>query len=476
MFSLRNLTRRASGMVKRSLPIKRKTCAATFMVINRRAHETTEKEKDELEDEEYDELSSRFLGIAPGGHGALVLQPYIKWGANKKRNTTPELQLEEAVTLLKTLQNWRVVDKMCVSLMNLKKKELLGKGNLESLKIKVRSNPEITAVFIGTNLLQQVQIQELRHILGVPVYDRYSIVVQIFRAHAKSQEAKLQVAIAEIPYMWMKLNVVKETREEHVGTFESHRKLLQVRETKLKNALLKLKAQRHLLRSKRLQNKIPTIAVVGYTNAGKTSLIKALTGDSSLHPRNYLFATLDVTIHQGILPSRLKVLFVDTIGFIQDVPATLIEPFVATLEDAMNADIILNVHDASHPDRQAQMDHMQATLKGLIKDQVVINVANKIDRISEDIPRLNMLGVSATKLIGIDGLRDELDKSILGATGRTIVRIRVQSGSRASAWLYKETTVTNVEADPENAQYLFMDVITTELQLKMFRVFLKKYE
>lgn len=324
----------ATGLVKQYLRAPRQLTA------NRRNHETTEHADNDLEDEEYEELSSRYLGTAAGGHSAFVLQPYVKWGPNKKTNTTPELQLEEAVTLLKTLSNWRVVDKLCVPLVNLDRKKLLGLGNLESLKKRVASNNEVTAVFVSTNLLKQVQIQELEQVLGVPVYDRYSIVIQIFRAHAKSQEAKLQVAIAEIPYMWTKLNIAREGRGEQRGLIECRRKLLMNREVKLRNALKKLKAHRELLRSNRKENKVPTVAVVGYTNAGKTSLIRALTGDKSLQPRNVLFATLDVTVHRGSLPSRLKVLFVDTIGFIQDVPSTLIEPFVATLEDALNAVII----------------------------------------------------------------------------------------------------------------------------------------
>ncbi|XP_048511989.1 putative GTP-binding protein 6 isoform X2 [Athalia rosae] len=450
MFAIRKLSQITKNCVIRLSSPRKESCLALQFLTSRSKHNGILKD-DDLRDEEYENLSSEYLGLSSGGHNALVLQPYIKWGPDKKTNTTPELQLEEAVTLLKTLPNWSVVDKMCVSLMTLEKSKLLGIGNLESLKKRVRSN-KVTAVFVSTDLLKPIQMQELEHALRVPVYDRYSIVVQIFRAHAKSQEAKLQVAIAEIPYMWTKLNLIKDNRTAQVGLVECRRKLLMGREAKLKNALKKLKAQRELLRSKRKTHKIPTVAVVGYTNAGKTSLIKALTGDKTLEPKNCLFATLDVTLHRGELPSRLKVLFVDTIGFIQDVPSTLIEPFIATLEDAINADVILHVNDATHPDRRAQMEHVDETIKSLIKDQPVINVANKIDLLKEDNPPVGMLGVSATQLTGIDILREQIDKELLKATGRSVIRMRVQAGSQAAAWLYKETAVTNVEADPKNAQ------------------------
>lgn len=118
---------------------------------------------------------------------------------------------------------------------------------------------------------------------------------------------------------------------------EKTKNLLQTREKKLRNALKKLKEHRQMIKRHRTSYGFPTIAIVGYTNAGKTSLIKALTGDTSLQPENKLFATLDTTVHQGLLPNNLKVLYIDTIGFIQDVPETLLEPFLVTLEDAINA-------------------------------------------------------------------------------------------------------------------------------------------
>lgn len=295
----------------------------------------------DAENEEYKEISGEYFNPASHGHRVFIVQPYVKWGDNKKRNTTPELQLDEAEALVKTLPTWVVVDKICMPLLTLEKNKLIGKGNMEKLKSMFHSSSVIDALFVSKNILRPVQVDELRQALGVPVFDRYAIVMQIFREHAKTPEAKLQVALAELPYVWKKIHFTIEDSGGKINLIESRRKLLQAREGKLRKALQKVKERRQLMRKNRLNHRIPSVAVVGYTNAGKTSLIKALTGDETLEPKNYLFATLDTTAHQGTLPCSLKVLYMDTIGFIQDVPESLIEPFIATFEDAIIAVITI---------------------------------------------------------------------------------------------------------------------------------------
>lgn len=292
---------------------------------------------DEKDQEAYAEISNHYLGVAVEGHRTFVLQPYVKWGKDKKRNTSPELQMAEAVTLINTLSNWCVVGAKYAPLLSLQKKHLLGTGAMENLKKELNNCENPTAIFVSTNLLKFIQIVELEKILGLPVYDRYSIIIHIFRQHAKSAEAKLQVALAEVPYIRQKVFETCMTRSGVINITEKTKLMFDTREKKLKNELKKLKQHRTIIRSQRKKHGFPTVAVVGYTNSGKTSLIKALTDDKSLQPKNKLFATLDTTAHEGVLPSTLKVLYMDTIGFIQDVPETLIEPFVVTLEDALIA-------------------------------------------------------------------------------------------------------------------------------------------
>lgn len=142
-------------------------------------------------------------------------------------------------------------------------------------------------------------------------------------------------------------------------------------------------SQRDLLRRRRKDLRFPTVAVVGYTNCGKTSLIKALTGDESMSPRDQLFATLDVTVHEATMPCNLRALFVDTVGFISDIPTNLIASFKATLEDAATADVLVHVRDINNPDHEKQSENVLATLRRLgvpqEKLESMITLGNKID-------------------------------------------------------------------------------------------------
>lgn len=225
-----------------------------------------------------------------------------------------------------------MTDTVAVPLETLDQNSLFRSGWMEKLRKTIRHNTNISAVFINRGTLKKAQMQVLEKEFGVPVLDRYRIVMHILKLHAISKNAKLQVALAELHYL--------RRTTIHEGNFgkmekEKVKLMFQTREQKLKAAIKELRTERGLLRSRRQKNEYPTVAVVGYTNAGKTSLIKALTGEEKLMPRNQLFATLDVTVHEGLLPSGMKILYVDTVGFISDIPTDLIECFVATLEDAV---------------------------------------------------------------------------------------------------------------------------------------------
>ncbi|KAK7864882.1 hypothetical protein R5R35_001974 [Gryllus longicercus] len=443
---------------------------------------------DSSEDNVFEKWSRELLPVADK-HSVFVIQPHVKWGTKKKWNTTPELQLEEAVALVQSLHGWQVADKMIIGLKSFKKKSFFGSGNFEMLKKNVRRNERITAVFISTKTLSSSQHRELQRAFGVPVFDRYTIIIHLFRQHATSREAKLQVAMAEIPYIWSQLNERDEgTIDKRGGTggvqgvggggetvVEIQKQSLALRETKIKQALEKLRKHRTLLRAKRQKMEYPVVAVVGYTNAGKTSLIKALTGDKNMQPENKLFATLDVTNHMGMLPCRMKVLYVDTVGFISDIPTNLLESFTATLEDALLADVILHVMDVSHPDRMAQAENVKSTLQNLqiASDTLknIIVVGNKIDLVPNDIPFENDEGipVSAAKELGLTVLKRRIQEAILEATDRKFLIIRVPMGGTEASWLYKEATVTDTEADPDNNQFLLMHVVITNAKFSKFQ-------
>jgi 50S ribosomal subunit-associated GTPase HflX len=273
-------------LFKKSIFLKK-----TSVSVSRFRHEDAYffvDEQRELCDTEYTKISNEYLGIIAKGHRTFVIQPYIKWGRNKKYNTNKNLQIQEAVALVNTLPYWTVVDKICIPLLNFEKLQLFGTGTLEILKKKIRTGQNITAVFISTNILKHEQTLVLEKIFGVPVYDRYSLVIHIFRSHAKSPEAKIQVAIAELPYIYQKMSEVSG----RINLLDKRKLYLQARESKLKAALEKIKQQRNLTRTRRKKYGVATIAFVGYTNAGKTSVIKGKSILNNKGKLKFLFLNL----------------------------------------------------------------------------------------------------------------------------------------------------------------------------------------
>lgn len=425
----------------------------------------------------------------------IVLQPYVKWGPKKMKEVKPENQLAEAESLIRTL-NWNVEVSMKVPLDSMSRRMIFGSGKLDELKQIINQRRAegrpLTCMFVSKSVLKFVQKVHLANFFDIPVMDRYSIVVQILRMHALTNEARLQVALAEIPYIWAQMRDI-ETQQNNQGQnlyiTEAQKMMLKKREKNIQQELEGLRAHRELLRNKRKQKQFPVVAVVGYTNCGKTSLIKALTGETSLQPRNQLFATLDVTAHAGLLPCRLEVLYMDTVGFMSDLPTGLIECFVATLEDALDADIIIHVQDISHEDWQLQRDHVEKTLlllmtkkltsnsknsENLPKMDNLINIGNKVDLLenkegNEKKDFGNLKVISSTTFAGINDLVTELEERILDATNRSKITFRVPMGTEEMQWLYKNSAVTSSEADPKDNQKILLHVVISKPTLEQFK-------
>ncbi|XP_050420638.1 putative GTP-binding protein 6 [Adelges cooleyi] len=434
------------------------------------------------EDVNIQEFISRELKLEKTGHQVLVIQPYIKWGVKKDRATTPEIKLAESESLINTLRDWKVRDSMKIGVTAYRRQTFLGPGSIDNIAMKIKQDQRITAVFISTNVLKPIQHQQLEHFFKVPVYDRYLIVIQIFREHAFTKEAKLQVALAEVPYMWSRIRGLQENYADRLGTeagqialssnmvIDDKKDLLKEYEKKLKKSVNKLRSHREHLRNSRKNKNLPIVAVVGYTNTGKTSLVKALSGDSDMSPKDCLFATLDVTVHGGLLPSNLKALYIDTIGFISDIPTGLMEPFVATLEDAMFADVIVHVRDVSHPNVDVQKEHVENTLKNLNINMDLLNsiisVANKIDCVENLQKDEDSIYVSCTKEIGLEELKAEIEKKIIQVTGRQILKIRVRTGQKEYEWLRSNTAVLEIENDGD---FSIVKVIATKSDIDVFK-------
>ncbi|XP_030646950.1 putative GTP-binding protein 6 [Chanos chanos] len=419
--------------------------------------------EDVLDDSEVEELFQQQLpaGVGEGDHRIFIVHPDVKWGSKKQHLTTAELQMAEAVGLVNTLQNWTVVDKIILSTKTPEKKRIFGKGNFQTLTERIRKTPGITAVFVNVERLSALSERELQEAWGVKVFDRYTVVLHIFRCNARTKEAKLQISLAEIPLLRSRLkNEIAHLDQQGGGSryimgsgetlMEVQQRLLKERELKIRSALERLRKKRHLLRSQRKLKDFPIVSVMGYTNCGKTTLIKALTGDAGLEPKDQLFATLDVTVHAGRLPSHMTVLYVDTIGFLSQLPHQLIDSFSATLEDVAHSDLLVHVRDVSHPETVNQKVNVLNVLKSLqIPERLmnsIIEVHNKIDLIQEyECPDSDAVPVSALRELGLDELKLRVQETIMKSTGKQTLSLKVQLDSPQLGWLYKEATVQEVD-------------------------------
>ncbi|XP_045584223.2 putative GTP-binding protein 6 [Procambarus clarkii] len=421
-----------------------------------------------LEDPDFEVLRSEvdileFIGSQLASRtelGVMVLQPWVKWGYHKRGNTTAQLMLDEAVALVSTLPGVHVVDKEVVPLRDLKGKKIFGSGTMDRLVSKARSLNIVSCVFISVNMMKKSQVIELEEIFGLKVLDRYSVVLGIFRHHARTKEAKLQVALAELPYI----------RKSITG--ETDRMMVMEREKKLKNALAKLAGIRAMVRKSRKKSSLASVAVVGYTNAGKTTLIHSLTGDNRAQGKNHLFATLDVTAHGGRLPCGIEVIFIDTVGFIQDIPTSLVASFTATLEDAVYADVVVHIRDANHPDYESQGATVVQTLASLPLPEKtpIITVANKIDlgmvKPKDELGDVHL--VSSVTGQGLEELMKSIQKEVLRVTGRRLWKFTLPTGSSQIQWLRSATGLAYEEIDPNNSQKTNVIAVLTDQELSAY--------
>ena len=264
----------------------------------------------------------------------------------------------------------------------------IGKGKLEELKILVRAC-DATGI-ICDDELSSIQLKGLEEALECKIMDRTLLILDIFAARAVSSEGKIQVELAQLKYRASRLSGLGTSLSRlggGIGTrgpgekkLETDRRLIRTRITQLKRELEEVRQHRELLREGRKRSKIPVAALVGYTSAGKSSLLNALTGSEILADA-MLFSTLDTTTRSLTLPDGQEILLTDTVGFIRKLPHNLIEAFKSTLEEAKYADIIVHVVDASSPDRDIQMDVVYKTLKELeVGDKPVVTLFNKCDK------------------------------------------------------------------------------------------------
>lgn len=268
----------------------------------------------------------------------------------------------------------------------------IGKGKIEELK-ELLWELEATGI-ICDDELSPVQMKNLQDELNTKVMDRTLVILDIFAARASTSEGKIQVELAQLKYRQSRLTGFGTAMSRlggGIGTrgpgekkLEMDRRLIKSRIAQLGRELKDVRRHREITRESRSRNHIPVAAIVGYTNAGKSTLLNELTGVNVL-AEDKLFATLDPTTRQRKLPGGQEILLTDTVGFIRKLPHHLIEAFKSTLEEAKYADLILHVADASNPQMDEQMYIVYETMKSLqVTDKPVITVFNKQDKVEDD--------------------------------------------------------------------------------------------
>lgn len=311
----------------------------------------------------------------------------------------------------------------------------LGKGKLEELK-ELLYDLDATGV-ICDDELSPAQLNNLEQELECKVMDRTMVILDIFAQRAKTSEGKIQVELAQLKYRAARLVGMRASLSRlggGIGTrgpgekkLEMDRRLIHSRIGQLKEQLEQVQKHRELIRSQRDKSQVKVAAIVGYTNAGKSTLLNTMTQAGVLE-EDQLFATLDPTTRALDLPGKQQILLTDTVGFIRKLPHHLIEAFKSTLEEAKYADIIIHVVDASNPQKEKQMHVVYETLKDLgVKDQPILTLFNKQDRIEnpeilKDMKADKTLKISAKTGQGLDDLKDELEK-ILRARSILLERV-----------------------------------------------------
>jgi GTP-binding protein HflX len=404
--------------------------------------------------------------IGEGATGrAVVLVPYLRHGKNvTTESRSPEARLDEAVGLARAI-DLEVVNFGLVPLAQIRPATFIGTGKVEEFAGIVRA--EKADLVVVDTALSPVQQRNLEKAWSCKVLDRTGLILEIFGRRAQTKEGTLQVELAHLN--WQKSRLVRSWThlERQRGGFgflggpgetqiESDRRVIGDRIHKIERELDQVRRTRGLHRSSRKRVPYPIVALVGYTNAGKSTLFNRMT-QAEVLAADMLFATLDPTLRSIDLPHGTRVIMSDTVGFISDLPTTLIAAFRATLEEVLEADIILHVRDISHEDAEAQAADVAAILKELGVDPhggKLIEIWNKID-VLDDVAaaRLREVAkrderapsvVSALTGEGVPGLLDEIERRL--SIGRATMEVEVAAADGEGLhWLYEHTEVLGRE-------------------------------